>query len=317
MARATTSRGASSASGCSPTMNRSPPASTSTAPAPRSASVSSGIGSRVERMAVGWNWTNSGSAMRAPARIAIARPSPVTSDGLVVWAYSPPMPPVASTTAGARIGSSSPAAVRTETPTTMPPERSRSTAWVSSRTSMSGRASTAERKVRISSAPVASPLAWTMRWREWPASRPSISSPPASRSNRAPLSISHASRSGAAPVTSSATTGSASPEDTASVSTAWRWGSSSAAMAAATPPWAQRLDPSPSAVLVTTTQSPSARAVLSPAIPLPTITARGEVTSTAPPPASVPPPAGRGRRWPARPPPRGACAPGHRGCSPR
>ena len=108
MARATTSRGASSASGCCPTMKRSPVSSTSTAPSPRSASVSRAMGSRPLARAVGWNCTNSRSARRAPARAAMARPSPVTSGGLVVLAYRRPMPPVASTTAGARASSSLP-----------------------------------------------------------------------------------------------------------------------------------------------------------------------------------------------------------------
>ena len=33
---------------------------------------------------VGWNWTNSTSAMTAPARSAMAIPSPVETAGLVV-----------------------------------------------------------------------------------------------------------------------------------------------------------------------------------------------------------------------------------------
>ncbi len=61
----------------------------------------SGMGSSEESSAVGWNCTNSGSASRAPALIAIAIPSPVTSAGLVVLAYTRPIPPVATTTDGA------------------------------------------------------------------------------------------------------------------------------------------------------------------------------------------------------------------------
>ena len=34
--------------------------------------------------AVGWNWTNSTSAVATPARRAMATPSPVDSAGLVV-----------------------------------------------------------------------------------------------------------------------------------------------------------------------------------------------------------------------------------------
>ncbi len=51
------------------------------APSPRRASVASGAGSRPMSMAVGWNWTNSGSAIWAPARAARPRPSPRTSGG--------------------------------------------------------------------------------------------------------------------------------------------------------------------------------------------------------------------------------------------
>ena len=38
---------------------------------------------------MGWNWTNSGSAMRAPASAASASPSPVTTRGLVVTRIEP------------------------------------------------------------------------------------------------------------------------------------------------------------------------------------------------------------------------------------
>ena len=52
--------------------------------------------------AVGWNCTNSTSAVGTPARSAMATPSPVDSDGLVVTEKSWPAPPVASTTWSAR-----------------------------------------------------------------------------------------------------------------------------------------------------------------------------------------------------------------------
>ncbi|MGY4362146.1 hypothetical protein ACVW0J_008639 [Bradyrhizobium sp. i1.7.7] len=67
-------------------MKRSPSPLISVAPSPRSASVASGAGSRPTMMAVGWNCTNSGSAITAPARAAIARPEPLASVGLVVTA---------------------------------------------------------------------------------------------------------------------------------------------------------------------------------------------------------------------------------------
>ena len=52
--------------------------------------------------AVGWNCTNSTSAVGTPARSAMATPSPVDSAGLVVTEKSWPAPPVASTTWSAR-----------------------------------------------------------------------------------------------------------------------------------------------------------------------------------------------------------------------
>ena len=67
-------------------MKRSPASLIRVAPSPRSASVASGAGSRPTMIAVGWNWTNSGSAITAPARAAIASPRPLASAGLVVTA---------------------------------------------------------------------------------------------------------------------------------------------------------------------------------------------------------------------------------------
>ena len=102
MARLTTSRGASSST------NRSPAASRSRAPCPRRASDSSGRGMAGWCRAVGWNWTNSTSAVGTPARRAMATPSPVDSCGLVVTAKSWPAPPVANTTWVARTSTAGP-----------------------------------------------------------------------------------------------------------------------------------------------------------------------------------------------------------------
>ncbi len=52
-------------------------------------------------MPVGWNWTNSMLISVAPARSARAWPSPVYSQEFEVTLNDLPMPPVASTTAGA------------------------------------------------------------------------------------------------------------------------------------------------------------------------------------------------------------------------
>ena len=54
-----------------------------------------------QTMPVGWNWTNSMFSSVAPAFIASAWPSPVYSQEFEVTLKDLPMPPVASTTAGA------------------------------------------------------------------------------------------------------------------------------------------------------------------------------------------------------------------------
>ena len=82
IARATTSRGARSASGCSSAMKATPCSSRRIAPSPRSASESSGRGIDGWCSAVGWNCMNSRSATATPARSAMAMPSPVDSGGV-------------------------------------------------------------------------------------------------------------------------------------------------------------------------------------------------------------------------------------------
>ena len=78
--------------------------------------------------AVGWNWTNSTSAVGTPARRAMATPSPVDSGGLVVTEKSWPAPPVASTTWSARTSTAAPCGGRAITPTQRPPSTRRSRA---------------------------------------------------------------------------------------------------------------------------------------------------------------------------------------------
>ena len=102
IACATTSRGASSAIGCTSGMNRTPSVSSSSAPSPRTASdtsVSWPFTPEPSQSTVGWNCTNSTSPSTAPARSAAAIPSPVACAGLVDERNTWPMPPVASTTA--------------------------------------------------------------------------------------------------------------------------------------------------------------------------------------------------------------------------
>ena len=100
---ATTSRGARSPRGSCPAISGVPSRSRSTAPAPRSASVISGHCPLASgrHSTVGWNWTNSRSRSAAPARAAIAIPSPVAPAGFDVVANACPSPPAAITTVGA------------------------------------------------------------------------------------------------------------------------------------------------------------------------------------------------------------------------
>ena len=65
-------------------MKGSPSPSISIAPSPRRASVASGAGSRPMSMAVGWNCTNSGSAITRAGERRQPRPSPRSSAGVVV-----------------------------------------------------------------------------------------------------------------------------------------------------------------------------------------------------------------------------------------
>ena len=84
MARLTTSRGASSARGWYSGMKRSPRTFRSSPPSPRMASESRKLGWPGNCRLVGWNWTNSMSSSTAPARRAMAKPSPVAAGVLVV-----------------------------------------------------------------------------------------------------------------------------------------------------------------------------------------------------------------------------------------
>ena len=83
-------------------MNRLPSELRSTPPSPRTDSVTSSPATDSgQTMWVGWNCTNSMFSRVAPASRASACPSPVYSQELLVTLNVFPMPPVASTTAGA------------------------------------------------------------------------------------------------------------------------------------------------------------------------------------------------------------------------
>jgi len=127
------------------------------APSPRSVSESSRRGV-VERLAfaraVGWNWMNSRFWSFAPARAAIAIPSPVAIAGLVVYLYTWPAPPVAIITASAKIVSMRFLRVMILAPWIVRPLRMRSTAKVFSKTSIFGCSRTRLTRIDSISLPV-------------------------------------------------------------------------------------------------------------------------------------------------------------------
>ena len=256
IARATTSRGASSASRCTSSRKRAPVSSISTAPSPRSASVSSGSGSRPAASAVGWNCTNSRSTRRAPARAAIARPSPVSL--AADWWCSgragrrrrwrgPPR--------GAAMRSRGrPPPGSTMTPATRPPSTTSSLGedpLADLRPPGCGATAADERAHHLRAGGVAAGVEDAAAAVRRPRGRARARRRRAVEARRrAPTrrSISPGARS----VSSPTIAGSSSPPPTASVSSACRRGESSRPSAAATPPCAQGLDPpTPSMVLVT------------------------------------------------------------------
>ena len=96
MARETTSRV------CNGSVNAAPRSSISTPPKPRNASVIRNEGLLGLYSMVGWNCINSMLPTRAPARHAMATPSPEATGGLVVCKKTCPQPPVASSVTGAK-----------------------------------------------------------------------------------------------------------------------------------------------------------------------------------------------------------------------
>ena len=90
-------------------MNRLPSELRRTPPSPRTDSVTRmPLTDGGHTMPVGWNWMNSMLMSAAPVRRASACPSPVYSHELLVTLKDLPMPPVASTIAGARKSTNSP-----------------------------------------------------------------------------------------------------------------------------------------------------------------------------------------------------------------
>ena len=228
------------------------------------------------------------------------------------------MPPVASTTAGACTAPTpscwpSPITCRVRPAARPSAVSSRSSDIACSITSMpvpssapAPAAASASRSALEISAPVASPPACTIRRRRCPPSLVSASTPPASESNLAPSAISRLTASG--PSVTRARTASTSqiPAPAVSVSRRCCSGESPGPSAAAMPPCAQRVEPSSSSDLVTSsTLAPGSaacafRAAVTPATPEPTTTTSacliqpGGCESRRP--AITQAPAGRSRR---------------------
>ena len=128
-------------------------------------------------------------------------------------------------------------------------------------------------------APVASPPAWTTRAAECAPSRASRRRP-SLRSKRTPRASSVATWAGPSRQMCAAAATSQSPAPAASVSARWASTESCPSMAAAIPPWARIVLPSPRTSFVTTTTGPVSaadRASREPAMPLP-ITITGSIS---------------------------------------
>ena len=176
------------------------------------------------------------------------------------------MPPVARTTARACTAPTPSSVPSPSTCRVMPAARpsavrSRSSTSACSTTRIAGDDRTAATSARCTSAPVASPPACTIRSRWWPPSRVSDSSPDGSRSNAAPSATSSRSRAGPSVHSTRTASTSQSPTPATSVSCRWSSGLSSGDSAAATPPCAQRVEPSSTSTLVTSRTLPDAGGV--------------------------------------------------------
>ena len=267
IARATTSRGASSARGSKRGMNRSPSASRRTAPSPRRASVSRLLGCPGTSRAVGWNWTNSRSASAAPASQAMAMPWPVARSGPVRRPKIPVPPPVARIVRSASTSPPAPSArtARTRPSSTRSDAARASIHWIR-------RSSLVEaRRARRIANPVASPPACRTRRALCPPS--SVGAPPSSKT--IPRRRSSAIAFEASVVRIRTASGSPSPAPAVRVSAAWAAGSSPLATAAAIPPWARAVELAADgsvATIVTGPRSAACSAAHRPPAPAPTTT---------------------------------------------
>ena len=164
------------------------------------------------------------------------------------------------------------------TPAQRSPSLHRASADAPSSTSIPGSAATSSASRPVIARPVSLPPAWTMRRAECPPSSPSAAHRPGSVSKLdAALAQLLDGRRAPPAVSTSTAEVRHSPRPAASVSAAWRSGESSAASAAASPPWAQKLELSASGLRETSSdrgplaRRPRARRA-GPAAPPPTTT---------------------------------------------
>ena len=236
-ARLTASRGARSPPASWAT-GLAPSASINRAPSPRTASEIRKWGAPGSIRAVGWNCTNSRSRIRAPARAAMATPSPLAWAGLVVLANRWPPPPVASTTARAASQRTCPWS-STCRPQQRPPSSQSCRAVLAKRRSRPGRRSTSRSRASTRAPPVRS-WAWSTRRWLWAASRVVLRSLPL-RSKAMSSCSSRSTQAGAWCTSSATAAGSQRPAPALRVSSMWLAKLSSGRVTAAMPPWAQRL----------------------------------------------------------------------------
>ena len=149
------------------------------------------------------------------------------------------MPPVASTTARARIGERGAVASADDEPRAAPSWVTSEVAASGSNTRMRSWVAASADSSRVMRRPVAAPPAWTIRRREWPPSRPSASLPERSASNCTPSSWRSWTRAADSSHSTRTALSLAQARPAAIVSAMWAALESSGASAAAIPPCAQ------------------------------------------------------------------------------
>ena len=185
IARETTSRGARSPSGWTPSVTDPPRESTRRAPSPRTASLISGRRPTppAANSTVGWNWTNSRSAIRRTCREG-ERDAVGGRPGRVGAARVQLSEPAGGEQHRGRVDDAG--AARRRTPVT--PVTPASSVRIRAAAAPNSTGRPAALSARWISAPVASPPAWMMRRMLCPPSRVRATSPSRPGSNTAPRS---------------------------------------------------------------------------------------------------------------------------------